>query len=238
MEKQIEHIDNLNEEIKSSLISYTDGYGYDINKMLRMGIINNIIKNIDEAFIGVPITDNPILLYRTIDNNFNLTYRSEGYISTSTTLTTAGTDGNCCILKITVPSGSRILPLKIISVNPNEDEVLLNRNSSLQFISEYQETIKGDIYNIINMVYLPSEQSVNIKYISQRNEEGLKIINEIYSPSFIGDFFQESSDLGETFEEALVSLKIDINHTVKRLELINGIGDIFYDMLELDDYQY
>lgn len=190
-----------------------------------------MITDIDIIFKACPPLKYPILVYRTIDQHFAFDYKSEGYVSTSTTITTAGTTGNCCLLRITVPAGIKVLPLKKISTNPSENEILLPRDSSLQFSCESKEVIEDDEYIVIDMVLIPDYKSVNINYIGSETRINLNILDNIYTDTLINSLIKESKDLEEDYDQFVLSLRVDIANTVNKLKLLNGIESIFLEKI-------
>jgi hypothetical protein len=232
-EKYVDDLVNMNSPHVESLITYTTETGYSINRSLRDGTseYKEIISNIDTIFNACPPLKYPILVYRTIDQHFAFDYKSEGYVSTSTTITTAGTTGNCCLLRITVPAGIKVLPLKKISTNPSENEILLPRDSSLQFSCESKEVIEDEEYIVIDMVVIPDHKSININYIGSETRINIKILDNIYTESRIKELIEESKDFGEDYDQFVLSLRLDIANTVDRLKLLNGIESIFLNYI-------
>lgn len=228
-QKYIDDLVDIDNPQLLSLITYTTAVGYSVNKSLRYGRndYKDIVSNIDTIFNACPPLKHPILVYRTIDKKFDFSYKSEGYLSTSTSITTAGTTGNCCLLRITVPAGIKVLPLKKISSHPSENEILLPRNTALQFSCESKEVVENDEYIVIDMVVVPEHKSININYIGSKSREHMKILDNIYTKSRIEELIEESRDLDEDYDEFVILLRLDIANTVNRLGLINGLENIF-----------
>lgn len=158
--KQIHYVNNLSTNIQKALEYYTsDGYEY-INDYLRHGVktystkVYPIIQQIDSAFAHAPPLTNDIIVYRGIRSSFNIhhDFTEKAYTSTSDELDIA-IDFNgrrkCCVFRIHVPKGQKILPLITCSENKSEAEILLPRNSHFKFVSLFH-----DIVHNINLVDL------------------------------------------------------------------------------------
>lgn len=156
-----DYVSALSSKIKHSLKEYTGDEFEKLNKRLRKGKIlkpehQNIMKDIDEAFKGVPPIEKSLVLYRGISKDFipdlkaflSTSYDKEkalSYVKERSDMT------KCCLLEITVPSGSKVLPLELVSYNSFEREVLLPRTGDLVITNIiYQKNLK--IYTIS---YLP-----------------------------------------------------------------------------------
>lgn len=164
----INYVTTLPEIIKKFLNIYTGDYYKEFNKNMREGLKltplhQNMIKNIDLAFKGaIPITE-PLYVYRGIDK-YITDFSNKSYISTSLTYKTAKNFSGtfCCILRILLTVGTKILPLMNISrakENYSEDEILLDRDSQLIITSHYTNTV--DNMTILDSVYIHKD-SVSI----------------------------------------------------------------------------
>lgn len=230
--EQLKYLDDLIEMDTphiESLIEYTTSTGYSINESLRNGTgrYNKIISDIDTIFNGCPPLKVPILVYRSIDEYFNFSYKSEGYVSTSTTLTTAGTGGGCCLLRITIPAGTKVLPLMNISNNSSENEILLSRDSSLKFTFESKEIVDDEEYIVIDMVLLQDHESANINYIASIIQKDIEMLENIYTESDLEDLIQSSKDLEQDYDKFVISLRVEISYFADRLNLPNLVKNIF-----------
>lgn len=134
----------------------SDEDGFDVNK-LEYGykhVLNKNIKDVqrhlDAAFAHVPPLKHTLVVYRGIKYNKSVHYSHEPvynkqYLSTTTDQDVAESfldDFACCVLHITLPQGTHVLPLMRVSHYPNEFEVLLPRNGELQV---YKQT-GNDVY--------------------------------------------------------------------------------------------
>lgn len=135
LERQFDYVNSLSSEIKSSLKNYTVHSFEYLNKRLRQTISlsdeqKELVKNIDKAFNTVPLLDKPITVYRGIAEDYIPSLSS--YVSTSYVKEKAifFSAMKCCLLVITIPSGSKILPLEDISESRSEKEILLPREGN------------------------------------------------------------------------------------------------------------
>jgi len=107
-----------------------------------------IIQNIETIFNNCPKLDEPIIVYRNVQNS---TWINEFKSYTHTTFSYNSTNfSNGIILKITLPPGTKIIPL---------DELILDRtNLYIQGSSEMKDGIE-----IINVTFIPDENKEVIK---------------------------------------------------------------------------
>lgn len=157
MEVLIKYVNNLPMESKKHLIHYTKNGYKKLNKKIRNERpLNdddiNMLKSIDSSFTYAPEFEDTITVYRGIKGEYKPSLIS--YISTTTDMDTAlsfsGT--HCCILKITIPAGSKILPIYDISDFKQEFEILIDRTGEY-IITSIEEPY--DMPKIYNIVYIP-----------------------------------------------------------------------------------
>jgi hypothetical protein len=157
METLIKYVNDLSVESKKYLIYYTkDGYK-KLNKKIRNNRPLNdddiqMLKSIDLSFTYAPEFEESITVYRGVRGEYKPSLIS--YISTTididTALSFSGTQ--CCLLKITIPSGSKILPIYDISDFKQEFEILIDRTGEY-IITSIEEPY--DMPKIYNIVYIP-----------------------------------------------------------------------------------
>lgn len=153
---QYEYVYYLSPLIKEALRLYTTDFGEILNQRLTSGELSpndqEIIKLMDQAFEKSPPINDPLTVYRGIHaDEYSLPL--SGYLSTSLEKERAlqFIGKRCCLLRITVSSGSQILPLEQLSDNPEEREILLPRFGELEVTNKhYQENLL-----IYDLVYLP-----------------------------------------------------------------------------------
>lgn len=120
------------------------------------------LERLDEIFYITPPLEEPIIVYK--GKSSDKVYSDKSFVSTSLDYKQATyfARTNCCVLQITVSPGSKVLPLRSISREPHEEEVLLNRNGHMMITGE---TIRDEM-KIIFCSYLP-EKAVDIKQLDR-----------------------------------------------------------------------
>lgn len=157
IQKQLQFVNDLIEnhkEIAKSITKYTDG------EKIYMILNTNLLRkkhqpkeiqvhldNIDEAFKAVPPLTEPLVVYRGKKQD-EVREVDPSFVSTSlfSDVTLIFTGVGCCVLKITVSPGSKVLPIYDLSKVRHEFEILLDRGG--QFIvtgSEINRYISGAV---------------------------------------------------------------------------------------------
>ena len=133
-----------------SVRAYTDDHYGPINQALLEGSTmkrfhRNIVDDIDSLFEMVPPIEKDIVVYRGVTKRHSFGILN-GYISTSYDYDTAMdftdryTDNDhCCIFVITIPSGSKVLPIEDVSANRSEGEILLPRSGFFEVKDSYNK---------------------------------------------------------------------------------------------------
>lgn len=137
--KQFEFVDNLPNKVKDSITQYTGIEYVQLNSMLReksrlFPKHQTMIDNMDYAFQNAPKLEKEIIVYRRLrvfDVNKMTSVISASYDKNFVSKFRA----DCCILIITLPVGSSVLPIENISNVPEEKEILLNRKG-MYFITK------------------------------------------------------------------------------------------------------
>ena len=175
MEKQYVYVMSLSRDIKESIKDYTGSEYEYINQQLRTHrpltfSQKEIVDNIDKAFVTVPPIEEPTVVYRGIKDKYIPDLHS--FISTSFDVdaTHKFRGRHCCVLRILLPVGSKILPIKEISDHPDEKEVLIGRFGKLNVTGkEYRDGM--EYYDV---VYIPE---VKVEIV----DPSLENINELLS---------------------------------------------------------
>lgn len=173
-------------EIANSIQRYSSRDYIKMNKETRAGIENKDMKNILKALNSVPPITEPLVVWRGKQTDV---IRSEQPTVVSTSYNKdiaykfAGTD-SCCILKITVSPGTRLLPISDLSqygthlyhgnndyidaedytVPYDEQEILLEPNGTFIITGS---SIDDDGMKIIYTTYLPPQNLQKTNFISQ-----------------------------------------------------------------------
>lgn len=248
IQKQIDWIDkNASYDDINNIEIYTSDTGYKINKELRYGQSpSKIIKGLDKIFNEIPAINTPIILYRTIDYDLGKEYKDLGFISTTYDLKTIYEPINeykelkCCILEITVPSGSKIIPVEKYSMNKHEREILLNRGSKMVVTNE---TIKGG-YKYLHMLYTPLEilETDNLKKVDSVNKklerESQKLLKYILDN--LEYLYTETKELDGDFNDFLDSIKLDIDAYQVKTDILDMTKEYVLnsDVLNLEIKKY
>lgn len=149
LQPQYQYVAKLDPATKEVIREYTGTEFEDLNYRLRTKKSlepdqRTMVKLLDRAFLAAPVLTDTIVVYRGI--NRDLVSEVLAYISTSGKLNQAieFTNRNtCCLLRITVTPGTKVLPIKYISESKYENEILLPRFGKIIITREfYYENIK------------------------------------------------------------------------------------------------
>lgn len=230
---QINWLDqNISDQEIEAVRFYTSAYGYKINKNLRNNQENkdyqNTIAIIDNLFEKIPATNQSIIVYRNIDEEYK-TYISNAYTSTTTDLNTLVdinipiTQNNDCILEITISSGIKILPIAKYSEHPSELEILLPRNINLSITNK--TTKYGVTYIYITCIpnnYIEINQIDESKIVYNNLENILNLT--LKNLEFL---YQENLELDGTYQDFLELIEIYIIEILKKYNMdLNNINSI------------
>lgn len=109
---------------------------------------------------AVPTTQRKVILYRGLEDNKILkhggVFLDKGFTSTTADETAAGfrfTGNKCCLLRMVIPKGIKVLNINSVSVFPTEDEFLFGPGSSWKTKKLTEKFAKGaftkiDMYSI------------------------------------------------------------------------------------------
>lgn len=215
MKKQINYVKSLTEHNKDVLKWYTTDNGYEtLNYALRTNkknILNKELKHnlalIDNIFSKVPRLESSIVVYRGLDieDYKDINFTTNSFISTSLNYESSlnfTNNKNCCLLKIIVPPGSKILPLKTIAKDvSDEEEILLDRYCNIT--ATYVNVNKG--MTLIDCVYTP-EDSIDINTIEDIKESKIELTNDKIVDSLLY-VISDEIELYDTMEELTVQLE-------------------------------
>lgn len=164
--RQAAYIDRLPTRIVESFRWYTGGdiYGthHDLNEALREGQevpreLRVHLRNMDRAFADAPTLKKGITLYRGLDRGD--VFNDAAFASTTLKPHIALNFTNmadCCIMKITVPPGAKVLPISLVSSMPGEGEVLLDRGAKWYITGEAMTKWGADMnMRVLFVNYMP-----------------------------------------------------------------------------------
>lgn len=209
--EKLKQSDDASDKLESIRI-YTGSHGYDINADLR----NNkekttkylrIIDNIDEVFKMIPPIEKSIIVYRTIDAEITDSYTDKGYISTTTDKYTEQEEYTCCTMVITIPAGTKILPIKGISQHPHENEILLERNG--MFVYNNHKIVDNNF--VVYVTYL-SPKSDLIK------QSDFRQVGELINLKFVEFLESKLSDIYDEYQ-ILSEDKVTKNNFIEYLKI-------------------
>lgn len=178
LKTQFDFIKSLPKQVKLSIRDYTGAESDVVNESLREGIPLNdyhsgILKDIDYAFENVPKLENSLTVYRRIRSFPSGSSKNAFDIKKMISIISASYSKDfvskfkmeCCVLIITLPVGSSVLPIEEISNFPDEKEILLNRKGLYYITSEGKEeykTRKGDTFQsyTYHISYIPENSEI------------------------------------------------------------------------------
>jgi hypothetical protein len=163
-----------NNSIKSGISNYTgSGYG-SINQSLRKGLVSSstasTVKKLDDAFKEVPPTKQDLVVYRGVSSHdimFGTTgshiggvFLDGGFVSTTANTSTATSfGGSGAFIRIIIPKGSKVVKTAGISSHASEKEIILNRGSMFEIVSDTMQAI--DTYG-----HVDKRRVVTLKLVS------------------------------------------------------------------------
>lgn len=143
IQKQVKYIQDLKIEDFELLIDYS----YDQNEFIGKKNLkkqNRLKKIINNS----PPLDYDLIVYRGINNDYfsqqNKYFYNNRFISTTYLLHEAfkfmGSYG-CCIVQIYLPKGTRCIFMPILSVYPEENEILLSKDSVFKILKKNMNSV-------------------------------------------------------------------------------------------------
>jgi hypothetical protein len=241
LEPHVKYVQSLPLEIIDSLLDYTGEKYNEINLYLHHGEdeydnyissgysfdkIKNAIHNIDTAFENAPPLEEPLILFRGIRSYSDKYYESKGYMSTSLNIIPAEAFiglSKCCILVITVPVGSKIIAIRSMKkqiknakTNQEEDEILLDRDSTLMVVGYGKDEISK--INLIYCVYVP-KQAIPMDILTEEEKEYCKKAVELlgsgnYSVQLINEYNGKTYTLILEHHQTGEELKFDFTYSL------------------------
>lgn len=160
LDEQIKYMNNLNREIIDSLVFYA-GRGYavlnyamrnpaEIAKLPETYLTH--IRNIDWAFAHAPPLKSELIVYRGIREPNQIENTSWSSTSLTIKYVHSYAGEGCCILKITVPAGNKVLPMFVLS-DYTEEEILLDRGAKFTTVGKEIIDYDGKKMVIYDLLY-------------------------------------------------------------------------------------
>lgn len=185
--EQEQFMKTLNTEELSALYFYTMTEGSSmISEYLRKGVVSHekietIVRILENIFLKIPPLTKSTTVYRGTRRKIEDGYIDEGYVSTTIDILQAHKflkKGNCCLLKINVPKGAKVLPLyslkgmefkrsdfvgdiinhptREVYINEEEFEIILDKKGMF-LITEIQII---DMIECVITVYIPYNKNL------------------------------------------------------------------------------
>ena len=138
LKAQIRFVNSIQGRKLTSVRKYTDEAYIPINAALLSNeaptkACQTIIEDLDALFKSVPAIEDEIIVYRGVTRKHDFGILT-GFVSTTynydTAISFADDKTQCCIFIITIPIGTKVLPVEDISMNPTEGEILLPRSGN------------------------------------------------------------------------------------------------------------
>lgn len=199
----------LSEDMIESISWYTGGNFDKLNENLRKGIpLTNTqkyhLQNIDNAFSLQSVLINSIVVFK--GKTTSSVYSDKAPISTSTSYEAAKgfAKGECCVLKITVSAGSKVINIKGFSRYEDESEILLERDGNLEVTGEYFN--EDDGMKIMLVTYTPPG---SIKIETPR--DGIKAEKIMHEKHI---FDSVLSSVNEDINDGLIENEEDLENSV------------------------
>lgn len=178
------------EDALDSIHTYTGAAGYRINRLLRehkgnVSALSDddqiVVQELDMLFQLVPATTSSMTVWRDMDIEMR-THKQYGFVSTSTnndhlTSSHPGAEVQCCQYQIHVPAGAKVLPLFKWSVHPNENEVLLPRNSVFKYTG--RQIKGGTIWIFLDLILKEQQQEELLDLQEQQQTAHNKHVSEV-----------------------------------------------------------
>lgn len=240
MEKQIEFVKKATGVEIGAIRRYTDAHGYDINASLRSGVpmsrLNQqAVEVLDDMFERVPPLRTSITVWRDMDIELDKDFISASFVSSTTDndqLESLDPEAEivCCQYQIKVPAGTKILPLKKWSVNRNENEILLPRDSAYRYIK--REVKRGVIWIYLELIPGSEPEAQAIKVGMNAHEQEVAAAAAYFINRLQQGEIQEDLELeNELFDEdEQTSL-----HDFVSLQVKSAFPKIHKEVMELID---
>ena len=222
--KQLEDVRKLDPSLSDYLKKYTDDYQINQNMCLKNAPLSDTQRllrdNIMKVFEEITPIRESITVYRGLSSttSINLERLRCQFISVSLDKKYVEEnfvgDSGCCLMVITIPAGSTIIPMLDYSHIPEEMELLLPPNGNWKLIREMDDDVRIYYFN-----YLPNT-SDNQQYtrgdvmedIREEKKKSLSKENEINR--IIDNYNSDEAEFFDSFEDYIkdivTSFKINV----------------------------
>lgn len=202
--KQVAFLNSLDVTSLSAIKNYTSSDYYEhLNRQLCVGVplsgvYNQIYTDMMRIFERCPKLTQPVIVWRGIRAKELVVGRLAcQFVSTSLSLESAMradfTGSTCCILKITLPSGTSVLPVEYISGQAEEWEVILPPNGTWSVLSVEEVPYPSRTHSVTtyDLTYLPKErvplaqttpEETTRQLLQLTHDENIQRIVNMYDP--------------------------------------------------------
>lgn len=163
MDLQFTYLRSLSEEEKNVIREYTQGGYITLNEGLRLRLPLDqhdtyMLGVLDRIFANAPPIKDPMYVYRGYSAPSTRNFiKTGGFISATghkaTSMRFIDPSTRCCMMRILVPAGAKMLPIMEISRYPEEREVLISRHGILHATSK---SIDSQGISNVDVVYIPN----------------------------------------------------------------------------------
>lgn len=203
----LDYISSISDEYKAAIAAYTGPIGYRINRTLRArgykALIpedKQVVDRLDQIFNEIPPLLMPLTVWRDMDIELH-NHTQAGFVSTSTKSDQLDNEGVspvvCCQYEIRIPPGAKIIPAKMWSVNPSEEEIILQRDSVFRYVK--REIKRGAIWIYLELL-LPHQRQDTIDKINSVDKHISDITAYIINKLNSGDMERQLQEENELFE--------------------------------------
>ncbi len=241
LSEQTAYVDKLPHDIQYSLRFYSYKGYVPINGFLR-GLRSEIspsvkkhVENIITAFRDVPPLREPIIVYR--GKLSDKIYSDKAFLSTSLIMeTTQDFSRECCVFKITVSAGSKVLPIENFSIKASEQEILLDRNGKLEKTNTEVREIdvpcpwRKQKTTIISVIYTPKSDNTS----SVENIDPSLPITPLNFPKLT----TEQIDMYKSDETVRRNVITSVNDILHLYGYTLGTNDVFKQKLSTPNILY
>ena len=225
LKSQISYVKNLPQYLKDTITWYTMPHSYaQFNKYIREGKKLPVDyeyhkNNFDQIFKYVPPLKKSLNVYRGVKDRGHI-LNNQTYLSTTLvkTQTKNFSKNNCCIVNITLPAGSKIIPIFILSDIPNEAEILLDKDSTIVTTGKY---VQNEITNY-SVTFIPKVVVIDQNKEVVKLTKTLDINSNRLEPKFDNPVVKNSSLLYNTLntKTTVNALRRTFNNYINKQPLV------------------
>lgn len=245
LDPQINFIKSLSPDILQSIKWYTqEGNAQTLNALLikyngTLKVENSEIdekyilhlQNLEYIFKNIPSITIPLTVYRGVKDIFATdTYSTHTFVSTSVNNKIVNRfinyENKCCILRITVNPGAKIIPIiSELSYHPDELEILLNKEfvMVLNMVSTQNDILYYDISYSGGILL---DESITVSTITNIDvNESDDLYYEVVDKYKVKQYLIDKAKNQESLDENLLKLITKINNMKLKFskEIINDV---------------